>query len=88
MRQQSVPEMLAVLRRTKSQCVPPTWRERMPPYDRKWLRSGKNSAAVATSLANTRTASPTSDVGTEAKHQEEEELKLDLMKDFELLEMA
>lgn len=83
-RQQSVPGMLAVLRRTKSQCALPTWREKMPPYDRKWLRSVKNSAAVATSLANTRTALLTSDDGMKENNQEEEELKLDLIKDFAL----
>lgn len=56
----------------------------MPPYDRKWLRSVKNSAAVATSLANTRTALLTSDDGMKENNQEEEELKLDLIKDFAL----
>lgn len=67
MRQQSVPEMLAVSRRTKYLCVLPTWRERMPPSDRKWPRSGRNWAAVATSLVNTRTVSLTSDEGTQSR---------------------
>lgn len=77
MKQRSAPEMLAVLRRTKYQCVPPTWRERTPPSDRKWPRYGRNWAAVATSLANTRTASLTSDEGVE-QIQEEEEIKAGL----------
>lgn len=62
-RQQSVPGMLAVSRRTKYLCVLPTWRERTPPSDRKWLKSGRNWAAVATSLVNTRTILLTSDEG-------------------------
>lgn len=76
MKLQSVPEMLAVSRRTRYRCVPPTWSERTPPSDRKWPRCGRNWAAVAASLVNTRTASPTSDEGVE-QNQEEEENKLD-----------
>lgn len=76
MKQQSVPEMLAVLRRTKYLCVPPTWRERTPHSDRKWPRSGRSWAAVATSLVNTRTVSLTSDEDVE-QNQKEEEYKTD-----------
>lgn len=35
----------------------------MPPSDRKWPKSGRNWAAVATSLVNTRTILLTSDEG-------------------------
>lgn len=76
-RQQSVPETLAVSRRTKYPYVLPTWRERTPPSDRKWPRFGRNSAAVAASLANTRTAWLTSDEGVE-QNQEVGEWKPDL----------
>lgn len=76
MRQQSVPEMLAVSRRTKYLYAPPTWRGRTPPSDRKWPRCGRNWAGVAASLANTRTVLLTSDGGVE-ENQEEEEYKLD-----------
>lgn len=72
MKQQNVPEMLAVLRRTKYPCALPTWSERTPPSDRKWPRFGRNWAAVATSLVNTRTVSLTSDEGVEQNQEEEE----------------
>lgn len=75
-KQQSVPGMLGVLRRTKYPCVLPTWKERTPPSGRKWPRCGRNWAAVAASLVNTRTVSPTSDEGAE-RNQGDGELKLD-----------
>lgn len=81
MKQQSVLEMLAVIRRTKYLFVPPTWRERTPPSDRKWRRSERSLAAVAASLVNTRTASLTSDEGVQL-NQEEEEYNLDNIYDF------
>ena len=71
-KQQSDPETLGVSRRTKYPCAPPTWRERMLPSDRKWPRFGRNLAAVAASLANTRTVSVTSDDGVQENHKEEE----------------
>lgn len=67
MKQQSVPEMPVVSRRTKYPCALPTWSERTPPSGRKWPRFGRNWAAVATSLVNTKTASATSDGGTASK---------------------
>lgn len=76
MKQQSVLEMLAVSKRTKYLCAPPTWREKTPPSDRKWPRSGRSWVAVVTSLVNTRTASLTSDEGVD-QNQEVEEYKLD-----------
>lgn len=80
MKLQSVPETPAVSRRTKYQCVLPTWREKTPPSDRKWPRSERNWAAVATSLVNTRTVSPTSDEGAEQKQNQEEEENLSWIK--------
>ena len=71
-RQQSAPETLAVSRRTRYLCALPTWSERTPPSDRKWPRYGRNLAAVATSLVNTRTVLPTSDDGEERNQEEEQ----------------
>lgn len=76
MKQQSVPEMLAVSRRTRYPCVLPTWRGRTPHSDKKWPRCGRNWVAVATSLVNTRIVLLISDEGME-QNEEEEEYKLD-----------
>ncbi len=76
MRQRSVPEMLAVSRRTKYPCVLPIWRERTLPSGRKWPRCGRNLAAVAASLVNTRTVLLTSDQGIKSRRGDESWIKI------------